>query len=141
MARARSTSEVWNLRPMRRFTAYTVLRGFVSACLRAICPTRSSPSAARPTTDGVVRAPSRFGTTTGRAPSTTAAHELVVPRSIPMILPIGFLWILLWRGLRRSGDRHGDDHECGADQPLAEDVTLLEDLHDRRLEDARDLVA
>jgi hypothetical protein len=41
-----------------------------------------------PATDGVVRVPSRLGTTCGVDTSTTDAHEFVVPRSIPRILDI-----------------------------------------------------
>ena len=41
-----------------------------------------------PTMEGVVRLPSLFWITTGSLPSMTATHELVVPRSIPIILPI-----------------------------------------------------
>ena len=40
------------------------------------------------TTEGVVRAPSGFGMTTGSPFSMNATHELVVPRSIPMTLLI-----------------------------------------------------
>jgi hypothetical protein len=36
--------------------------------------------------EGVVRLPSLLGITTGSLPSITATHELVVPRSIPIIL-------------------------------------------------------
>jgi hypothetical protein len=36
------------------------------------------------TMEGVVRAPSALGMTTGSQPSITATHELVVPRSIPI---------------------------------------------------------
>src|SRR5690348_1479141 len=36
--------------------------------------------------DGVVRSPSEFSMTRVLVPSMTATHELVVPRSIPMIL-------------------------------------------------------
>src|SRR5258706_4336313 len=57
--------------------------GFVIACLFAICPTSRSPSSVKATMDGVVRAPSRFGTTWGEPTSMTAAQEFVVPRSIP----------------------------------------------------------
>ena len=39
-------------------------------------------------TDGVVRPPSAFEITVGSPPSRTAMHELVVPRSMPMTLPI-----------------------------------------------------
>jgi hypothetical protein len=38
--------------------------------------------------DGVVRAPSAFSITLVELPSMMATHELVVPKSIPMILPI-----------------------------------------------------
>ena len=38
------------------------------------------------TTEGVVRAPSEFGITTGTPPSRTATQELVVPRSMPIVL-------------------------------------------------------
>ena len=38
--------------------------------------------------DGVVRAPSLFSMTLGLLPSMTETHELVVPRSMPMILPM-----------------------------------------------------
>src|SRR5699024_8234147 len=47
-----------------------------------------SPVLVKPTTDGVVRAPSALGMTTGSPPSITATQLLVVPRSIPMILLI-----------------------------------------------------
>src|SRR4029077_5236339 len=39
-----------------------------------------------PTTEGVVRAPSWFGITTDSPPCITATTELVVPRSMPIIL-------------------------------------------------------
>ncbi|CSD14139.1 Uncharacterised protein [Vibrio cholerae] len=39
-------------------------------------------------TEGVVRSPSAFSITRGLSPSSTATHEFVVPKSIPMILPI-----------------------------------------------------
>ena len=38
--------------------------------------------------EGVVRSPSAFSITRTLSPSNTATHELVVPRSIPIILPI-----------------------------------------------------
>ena len=43
---------------------------------------------AKATTEGVVRFPSALGMTTGSPPSKTATQELVVPRSIPIILAI-----------------------------------------------------
>jgi hypothetical protein len=42
--------------------------------------------------DGVVRAPSR-SRSRGLLPSMTETHELVVPRSIPMILPMFYSFI------------------------------------------------
>ena len=56
----------------------------------ALCDlaTRRSPVLVKPTTDGVVRAPSAFAMTTGSPPSITATQLLVVPKSIPMILLI-----------------------------------------------------
>ena len=74
---------------MSRLIANTVLNGFVIACRFAIWPTSRSESSVKPTTDGVVRLPSRFGITCGVVTSTTATQELVVPRSMPMILAIG----------------------------------------------------
>ncbi len=38
--------------------------------------------------EGVVRSPSAFSSTRGVVPSIIATQELVVPRSIPIILPI-----------------------------------------------------
>src|SRR5262249_17992481 len=76
------------LRPMKRLIEYTVLAGFVMACRLATWPTSRSPVLENATTDGVVRFPSALGMTTGSLPSMTATHELVVPRSIPMILLI-----------------------------------------------------
>src|SRR5690606_39741944 len=43
------------------------------------------------TMDGVVRSPSAFSMTFALPPSMIATHELVVPRSIPMILPMVLL--------------------------------------------------
>src|SRR5207237_3582221 len=74
--------------PMNRLMEYTVFVGLVTACRRATSPTRRSPFLANATTDGVVRKPSAFGITLGSPPSMTATHELVVPRSIPMTLPM-----------------------------------------------------
>jgi hypothetical protein len=39
-------------------------------------------------TEGVVRLPSAFGITTASLPSMTETQEFVVPKSMPMILPI-----------------------------------------------------
>jgi hypothetical protein len=42
------------------------------------------------TTEGVVRAPSAFSITLGLPPSMIATQLFVVPRSMPMILAMGF---------------------------------------------------
>src|SRR4051812_7393160 len=65
-----------------------VLAGFVTAWRLASRPTRRSPVLAKATTEGTVRPPSADGMTVGSPPSITATTELVVPRSIPMILPM-----------------------------------------------------
>ena len=71
---------------MKRLMEYTVFSGFVTACRFATCPTSRSPDFVNATTDGVVREPSGLAITEGLSPSMTATTELVVPRSIPMIL-------------------------------------------------------
>src|SRR4249919_3397299 len=48
----------------------------------------TSPSLVNATIEGVVRSPSEFSMTLATPPSMTATHELVVPRSMPMILPM-----------------------------------------------------
>src|SRR3954467_7478465 len=63
-----------------------VCLGLVTAWRLATWPTSRSPSLVNATTEGVVRPPSAFGMTTGSPPSMTATTELVVPRSMPMIL-------------------------------------------------------
>ncbi len=68
---------------MKRLIEKTVFFGLVTACRLAACPTSRSPFFVNATIDGVVRAPSAFGMTTGSPPSMTAMHEFVVPRSIP----------------------------------------------------------
>ncbi len=73
---------------MKRLMEKTVLPGFVTAWRLATVPTRRSPDCVKATTEGVVRPPSVFSTTVGSPPSRTAMHEFVVPRSIPMVLPI-----------------------------------------------------
>src|SRR5690349_9164797 len=54
------------------------------------------------TTDGVVRAPSAFSITFGFFPSMIATHELVVPRSMPIILLIAVVRSLLADGGGRA---------------------------------------
>src|SRR4051812_10379076 len=74
-----------SLRPMKRLMEKTVFVGLVTACRLATVPTRRSPLCVKATTDGVVRPPSAFSMTVGSPPSSTAMHEFVVPRSIPMV--------------------------------------------------------
>ena len=76
---------------MKRLIEKTVLVGLVMAWLRATRPTRRSPFLLIATTDGTSRSPSAEGITTGSPPCMKAATELVVPRSIPMILPMKLL--------------------------------------------------
>src|SRR5438105_5229415 len=68
-----------------------VFSGLTAACRRARFPTSRSPLLVKATTDGVVRAPSEFGMTTGSPPSMTAITEFVVPRSMPTVLAMHFL--------------------------------------------------
>ena len=73
---------------MNRLIEKMVFSGLVTACRFATWPTRRSPDLVNPTTDGVMRLPSGLVITTGSPPSITATTELVVPRSIPIILLI-----------------------------------------------------
>src|SRR4029453_7564753 len=100
---------------MRRFTAKTVFLGLVSACRLAIWPTRRSPLAVKPTIEGVVRAPSWLGITWGTPPSITATQELVVPRSIPMVLPTPILVLIQSRHL--DGGNGERERQCIAPGP------------------------
>src|SRR4051794_39382543 len=66
-----------------------VASGLRIACRLATWPTRRWPSSVKATTDGVVRPPSAFGTTSACPPSIVAATtEFVVPRSMPTALAI-----------------------------------------------------
>src|SRR5437762_184270 len=94
MALSLATTGSAKFRPIRRLIAKRVLVGLVTAWRLAGWPTSRSPSSRKATTEGVVRAPSAFSITFGVLPSMMATHELVVPRSIPIILLI--------RGLARS---------------------------------------
>src|SRR5437762_26527 len=73
---------------MKRLIEKIVFCGLVTAWRLATVPTRRSPPCVNATTDGVVRPPSAFSTTVGSPPSSTAMHEFVVPRSIPIVLPM-----------------------------------------------------
>src|SRR5450756_2590109 len=76
------------LRPMKRLIENTVFSGLVTAWRLATLPTRRSPLFENATTDGVVRPPSLLGMTVGSPPSSTAIALLVVPRSMPITLPM-----------------------------------------------------
>src|SRR5215210_4967994 len=73
---------------MKRLMENTVFSGLVTCWRLAGTPTSRSPPCVKATTEGVVRPPSRLGITVGSPPSSTAMQELVVPRSIPIVLPI-----------------------------------------------------
>ncbi len=85
----RLTSGSSNRRPMKRLMEKTVLPGLVTAWRLASWPTSRSPVLVKATTLGMVRPPSADAMTVGSPPSMTATTEFVVPRSMPMILPMG----------------------------------------------------
>jgi hypothetical protein len=60
----------------------------VTACLFAGCPTRRSLSLVNATIEGVVLPPYVLLITVGSPPSSTATHEFVVPKSIPITFPM-----------------------------------------------------
>src|SRR3546814_17493817 len=78
---------------MSRWAAVKVVLVLVTAWCLADAPTSTSPSLVEATIDGVVRSPSLFSMTLALPPSMIATHELVVPRSMPMIFAIE--WFLL----------------------------------------------
>ena len=73
-----------------------VFVGLVTACLFAESPTLISPSSTNAITEGVVLFPSALGITVGSLPSITATQELVVPKSIPIILLITINYIFIY---------------------------------------------
>src|SRR5437868_8343684 len=77
------------LSPMWRLTERMVRSGLVMAWRLATSPTSTSPVLEKPTTEGVVRAPSALGMTVGSPASSTLTTELVVPRSMPTALGMG----------------------------------------------------
>src|SRR5688500_16924459 len=81
---------------MNRLMEKIVFSGFITAWRFATVPTRRSPPSVNATTDGVVRPPSEFSMISGSPPSSTAIAELVVPRSIPIVLAI-FRFLLLFQ--------------------------------------------
>ena len=80
-----------SLRPMKRLIEKIVASGLITAWRFATVPTSRSPDSVNATTDGVVRPPSAFSRTSGSPPSSTATHELVVPRSMPIVLAMSKL--------------------------------------------------
>src|SRR5438105_4090393 len=80
---------VLHLVPMWRLTERIVRSGLVMAWRLATSPTSTSPAFEKPTTEGVVRAPSALGMTVGSPASSTETTELVVPRSMPTALGMG----------------------------------------------------
>src|SRR3954470_24118429 len=101
-----------SLRPMKRLMEKIVLVGLVTAWRLATVPTSRSPPCVNATTDGVVRPPSAFSITVGSPPSRTAMHELVVPRSMPIVLA---MWVLLFllQDLSRGDADHSRSGTCG----------------------------
>src|SRR3954469_25854144 len=98
---------------MKRLIEKIVFCGLVTACRLATVPTSRSPDCVNATTDGVVRPPSAFSMTVGSWPSRTAMHELVVPRSMPMVFPI---LPLKWR-LRKKSERQYGRYMAGDKTP------------------------
>src|SRR3989449_1672690 len=97
----------------------TVLSGFRTACRFAGSPTRT-PSFVKATTEGNIfppyALPSALGIIRGVPPSMYAASELVVPRSIPMILAIRFTSVL------------DNNHLSGTQDAIVEPIPLPDDL-------------
>src|SRR6218665_3720835 len=132
------TSFSVNLRPIRRLTAYSVFLGLVTAWRLAEAPTRISPSSWEATIEGVVRAPSLFSITRVVLPSMMDTQLLVVPRSMPMILPMVFapnaemvglagnLWIR--PGGSSFGGRNGAQRR--AQHALGNHIAFLQHGHD-----------
>src|ERR1700676_2805876 len=98
---------------MKRLIEKIVFCGLVTAWRLATVPTRRSPDAVNATTEGVVRAPSAFSMTVGSPPSSTAMHEFVVPRSMPIVFPI----VILAPSLLRTKSEWEYRRSWRADQP------------------------
>src|SRR3954471_1366271 len=118
-----------------------VLVGLVTAWRLASWPTSRSPLLLKATTDGTVRPPSADAMTVGSPPSITATTEFVVPRSMPMILPMvaqspsmsvdGWVFDGLGIGCGLGARLLGDGHHRRADDAVPEPVPapeLLDDL-------------
>src|SRR5919201_604239 len=118
--------------PILRLMDRMVRSGATTHWLRAALPTRTSPLGAMPTTEGKSRS-SPMGTRRMRPSWTTPRTELVVPRSIPMILPcsliMGLLGLSGHRLLAVGGPRH-DDFGI-AQHPLVLAIVLVQHADDR----------
>src|SRR3981081_2650592 len=73
---------------MKRLIEKIVFSGLVMSLRFATCPRSRSPVLVKATTEGVVLPPSSLGMTLGSPPSMTATTEFVVPRSMPIVLPM-----------------------------------------------------
>ena len=91
-----------NVFPINLFIEEIVFVGLVTACLFAGSPTLISPSSTNAITEGVVLFPSALGITVGSLPSITATQELVVPKSIPIILLIIINYIFIYQKFQIS---------------------------------------
>src|SRR5215467_6336186 len=89
-----------------------VRSGLVTAWRFAGWPTSRSPSSVKATIDGVVRIPSAFSITFGALPSITATQELVVPRSMPMTLPMVFIPLCCGRSVGPGRRPERGMHAC-----------------------------
>ena len=86
---------------MKRLAEKMVLSALTTAWLRAALPTLRSPLlGSLETTDGTVLLPSAEGMMTGWPPSIKATAELVVPRSIPITLPMMLSCSLICRSFQ-----------------------------------------
>src|SRR5579864_5367172 len=92
---------------MKRLIEKTVFSGLVMAWRFATWPTNRSPLLVKATTDGVVRAPSWFAMTVGWPASITATTELVVPKSMPIILPMLLKFLHFRIAIHRGGNPDG----------------------------------
>src|SRR5438046_5671290 len=109
---------------MKRLMEKMVFSGLVIAWRLAAWPTRRSPDLAKATTDGVIRPPSELVMTCGSPASMAATTELVVPRSMPMILPIGSVLLRIRCVRVRWVVR--DTNECGSQDAIAEPIAALD---------------
>src|SRR5580704_11822346 len=74
--------------PMNRFAEWITCVGSVSRNRLASPPTTTPPLDGNATTDGWMRSPREPSTNSTPVGVASAAHELVVPRSIPNAIPI-----------------------------------------------------